>query len=67
MLAAAPVVLAVAMLVLAADGFGGEGDRFVGPWALGPAVALALIVLAFAAAVVTGLATAATMLSLVLQ
>ena len=52
-LAAALVALAVAMLVLAADGLSSEGDRFVGPWALGPAVALALIVLAFAAAVVS--------------
>ena len=51
--AAAPVALAVVMLVLAVDGFGGEGDRYVGPWALGPAVAIALIVLAAAAAVVS--------------
>ena len=49
----APVALAVIMLVLAADGFGGEGDRYVGPWALGPGLALALIVLAAAAAVVS--------------
>jgi signal transduction histidine kinase len=51
--AAAPVALAVLMLVLAVDGFGGESDRYVGPWALGPAVAVALIVLAAAAAVVS--------------
>jgi signal transduction histidine kinase len=51
--AAAPVALAAIMLVLAVDGFGGEGDRYVGPWALGPAVAVALIVLAAAAAVVS--------------
>jgi signal transduction histidine kinase len=49
----APVALAVGMLVLAADGFESGGDRFVGPWALGPEVALALIVLAAAAAVVS--------------
>ena len=47
--AAAPVALAVIMLVLAVDGFAGDGDRFFGPWALGPAVALALVVLAAAA------------------
>jgi signal transduction histidine kinase len=52
-LVATPVVLAVVMLVLAVEGFGGADDRFVGPWALGPAVALALCVLAFAAAVVS--------------
>ncbi|HWM09055.1 MAG TPA: sensor domain-containing protein [Solirubrobacteraceae bacterium] len=52
-LAAAPVALAVGLLVLAVEGFGGEADRIVGPWALGPAVALALCVLAFAAAVVS--------------
>ena len=52
-LAAAPVALAVVLLVLAAEGFGGESEQFVGPWALGPAVALALLVLAFAAAVVS--------------
>jgi signal transduction histidine kinase len=51
--AAAPVALAVLLLVLAVDGFAGEGDRYVGPWALGPAVAIALIVLAAAAAVVS--------------
>jgi signal transduction histidine kinase len=49
----APVALAVGLLVLAADGFDSGGDRFVGPWALGPGVALALIVLAAAAAVVS--------------
>jgi signal transduction histidine kinase len=50
--AAAPVALAVILLALAVDGFGGEGDSYVGPWALGPAIAVALIVLAAAAAVV---------------
>jgi hypothetical protein len=53
LVAAAPVALAVLMLVLAVDGFGGQGDRYVGPWALGPAVAVALVVLAAAAAVVS--------------
>ena len=52
-LAAAPVALTAALLVLAVEGFGGEGDRLVGPWALGPAVGLALCVLALAAAVVS--------------
>jgi signal transduction histidine kinase len=52
-LAAAPVALAVLLLVLAVEGFGGESEQFVGPWALGPALALGLVVLAFAAAVVS--------------
>ena len=52
-LVATPVVLAVVMLALAVDGFGGADDRFVGPWALGPVAALALCVLAFAAAVLS--------------
>ena len=61
-LVATPVALAVGLLLLAIDGFGGADDRLVGPWALGPAVALALCALAFAAAVVSialpdGLAT----------
>ncbi len=51
-LAAAPVALAVILLLLAVDGFSGA-DRLVGPWTLGPALALALIVLAGAAAVVS--------------
>jgi signal transduction histidine kinase len=50
---AAPVALAVVLLVLAVDGFGGVGDRLVGPWTLGPAVALAMCALAVAAAVVS--------------
>jgi signal transduction histidine kinase len=53
LLVAAPVALAVGLLVLAVDGFGGDADRLVGPWALGPGIALALCVLAFAAAVVS--------------
>ena len=52
-LAAAPVALAVLLLMLAVDGLGSDGEQFVGPWALGPAVALALIALAFASAVVS--------------
>jgi signal transduction histidine kinase len=52
-LAATPVALAVILLVLAADGFGSGSDRYVGPWTLGPGVALALVVLALAAAVVS--------------
>ena len=52
-LVAAPVALAAILLVLAVDGFGSGGDRYFGPWTLGPAIALALIVLAFAAAVVS--------------
>jgi signal transduction histidine kinase len=52
-LVAAPLVLAGLLLVLAAEGFGGDADRLVGPWSLGPAVALALCVLALAAAVIS--------------
>ena len=51
-LAAAPVALAVALLVLGAEGLGGAGDRLVGPWTLGPAVGVALCLLALPAAVV---------------
>ena len=53
LLVAAPLALAVGLLALAVDGFGGDADRLVGPWALGPGIALALCVLAFAAAVVS--------------
>jgi signal transduction histidine kinase len=52
-LVAAPVALAALLLVFAADGLGADSEQFVGPWALGPAVALALIALAFTAAVVS--------------
>ncbi len=51
-LAAVPVALAVALLVLGADGLGGTADRLVGPWTLGPAVGVALCLLALPAAVV---------------
>ena len=51
-LAAAPVVLAVALLVLGAEGLGGAADRLVGPWTLGPALGVALCLLALPAAVV---------------
>ncbi len=47
-----PVALAVALLVLGADGLGGSADRLVGPWTLGPAVGVALCLLALPAAVV---------------
>jgi signal transduction histidine kinase len=50
---AAPVALAVGLFLLAVDGFGGTSDTLVGPWALGPALALVLCMLAFAAAVVS--------------
>jgi signal transduction histidine kinase len=41
------------MLTPAAAGLGGDADLYLGPWALGPGLALGLIVLAFAAAVVS--------------
>ncbi len=50
---AAPVLLAVAALLLAVDGVSGDTEILVGPWGLGPALAVALIVLAAAAAVVS--------------
>ncbi len=51
-IAAAPIALAVALLVLGAEGLGGTSDRLVGPWTLGPAVGLALCLLALPAAIV---------------
>jgi signal transduction histidine kinase len=50
--AAAPVVLAVAMLALGVEGLGGR-DALVGPWTLGPALGIALCLLSLAAAVVS--------------
>ena len=50
-LGAVPLVLAGGLLVLAAEGFGGDADRVVGPWTLGPATAVGLCVLAAAGAV----------------
>jgi signal transduction histidine kinase len=52
-LVAAPVALTVALLVLAVEGLGGNADRLVGPWSLGPALGIALCVLAAPAAIVT--------------
>ena len=51
-LGAAPIALVVFLLVLAGEGFAGEGDRIVGPWTLNSLLAVALCVLAAAAAVV---------------
>ena len=51
-LAAVPVLLAVALLALGAEGLGGTADRLVGPWTLGPALGIALCLLALPAAVV---------------
>jgi signal transduction histidine kinase len=51
-LGAAPIALVVFLLVLAGEGFAGEGDRIVGPWTLDSLLAVALCVLAAAAAVV---------------
>jgi signal transduction histidine kinase len=52
-LAGLPVALAVAMAGLGVSGLAGEDGRLVGPWALGPAVGLALCLLALPAAIVS--------------
>ncbi len=51
-LGAAPIALLVFLLVLAGEGFAGEGNRIVGPWTLNSLLAVALCVLAAAATVV---------------
>jgi signal transduction histidine kinase len=51
-LAAAPALLVVALLVLGIEGLGGERDRIVGPWTLGPVLGVVLCLLAVPAAVV---------------
>jgi signal transduction histidine kinase len=51
-LAAIPVLVAVALLVLGLSGLTGGDGRLVGPWELGPGSGVLLIVLAFPAAVV---------------
>jgi signal transduction histidine kinase len=51
-LGAAPILLAMSLLALAVEGFGGDANRIVGPWELGPVLAVALCVLTAAAAVV---------------
>ena len=52
-LAAAPVLLAVALAGLGISGLAGDDGRLVGPWALGPAVGLALCLLALPATIVS--------------
>jgi signal transduction histidine kinase len=52
-LAAAPVALAVALLVLGLEGLGGEEDRLIGAWTLGPGLGLVLCLLVVPAAVVS--------------
>ena len=52
-LAGLPVLLAVAMAGLGVSGLAGEDGRLVGPWALGPAVGLALCLLALPATIVS--------------
>ena len=51
--ALAPVLLAVALAGLGVSGLAGEDGRLVGPWELGPAVGIALCVLAFPATIVS--------------
>jgi signal transduction histidine kinase len=52
-LGALPVAGTVGLVVLGAEGLGGDGDRVVGPWTLGPGLGIALCLLALPAAVVT--------------
>ncbi|HET6550665.1 MAG TPA: sensor domain-containing protein [Solirubrobacter sp.] len=51
--AGAPVLLAVGLAGLGLSGLAGDDGRIVGPWALGPAVGLALCVLALPATIVS--------------
>ena len=51
--ALAPVLLAVALAGLGVSGLAGEDGRLVGPWALGPAVGIALCLLALPATIVS--------------
>jgi signal transduction histidine kinase len=50
---AAPIVIVVALLVLGIEGLGADADVLVGPWTLGPALGLALCLLALPAAIVS--------------
>ena len=52
-LAAAPVLLTISLAGLGISGLAGDDGRLVGPWALGPAVGLALCLLALPATVVS--------------
>jgi signal transduction histidine kinase len=52
-LALAPVLLAVALAGLGVSGLAGDDGRLVGPWTLGPAVGLALCLLALPATIVS--------------
>jgi signal transduction histidine kinase len=52
-LAAAPALLVVALLALGVAGLGGQGNQIVGPWTLGPALGVALCLLAVPAAVIS--------------
>jgi signal transduction histidine kinase len=51
-LAALPVALAVGLFALGIEGLGGDADRVVGPWSLGPGLGIALCLLAVPAAIV---------------
>jgi signal transduction histidine kinase len=52
-LGALPVAATVGLVVLGVEGLGGDGDSIVGPWVLGPALGVALCLLALPAAIVT--------------
>jgi signal transduction histidine kinase len=53
LVAAAPVGVAVFLLVLGLEGLGGKSEAFVGPWTLGPALGVLLCVLTLPAAIVS--------------
>ena len=52
-LVALPLLLVIALLALGVEGLGGDADRVVGAWTLGPAVGIALCLLAVPAAIVS--------------
>jgi signal transduction histidine kinase len=52
-LAGLPVLLAIVMAALGVSGVAGDDGRLVGPWALGPAVGIALCLLALPATIVS--------------
>ena len=52
-IAGLPVVLAIAMAGLGVSGLAGDDGRLVGPWSLGPALGIALCLLALPATIVS--------------
>jgi signal transduction histidine kinase len=50
---ALPMLLVIVLLGIGVEGLGGDADRVVGPWELGPALGVALCLLAVPAAVIS--------------